>query len=234
MLGRARLAVVVAAALAPGAGCQQDTPTETPPPLAIRCSALPASGPAPLTVAFALDVANAIGAISVVIQYGDGTQGGDPDARHVYAVAGDYVASFTVAAGIETARCSVPVAVTPAPAPTPTPANRPPQPDFRTTPAATGSSITGSAPFRVEFNLCRTVDPDNDPLFFKMDLDGNGSFEFHGASGFDCRHGVTYAAGTRTATVCVTDLDCPFPPACDGIEPLHPFQCRSYAVTAVP
>jgi hypothetical protein len=231
MPGRKRLAVVLVVAAAGGPACQ-DTTTESTPPLAIQCSANPASGPAPLTVAFDLDVANALGTLAVAISYGDGAQGTDPDARHVYATAGDFVASFTVTAGVETARCSTPISVAPAPAPSPTPrpANRPPVPEFRTTPAPSGSAITGTAPFRVAFNICRTVDPDGDELYFKMDLDGDGNFEFHGASGADCRHEVTYAAGTRTATQCVTDVDCPSWPLCDDYPPLHSFLCRSFVV----
>jgi len=236
MRGRSCIPVVLVAAAATGPACLQETATESTPPLAVQCSANPTSGAAPLMVAFGLDVANALGTLSVAIQYGDGTQGTDPDARHVYGAAGNYMASFTVTAGIETARCSIPISVAPAPAPTPTPrvANRPPVPEFITNPPASGTALTGTAPFRVEFNLCRSVDPDQDALYYRMDLDGDGGFEFGGATGVDCRHGATYAAGTRTATVCVTDKDCPSWPLCDDYAPLHPFQCRSYAVSAVP
>ena len=234
MAGRTRLAVVLALAAVVGSGCQETT-TEPPPALEIHCSANPTSGAAPLTVAFGLDIAGALGATSVAIQYGDGTQGTDPDARHVYA-AGDYMASITVTAGAETARCSVPISVAPAPAPSPTPraANQPPNVVFRTTPATTGTALTGTAPFRVEFNVCTTVDPDDDRLLFRMDLDGDGAFEFRGSSGVDCRHGATYAVGTRTATLCVADVNCPSWPLCEDYPPLHAFQCRSYTVTAVP
>jgi PKD repeat protein len=231
---RTRVAVILVLAAGSGPACLQDTTTDSTPPLSILCSANPASGRAPLTVAFGLDVANAVGAISVAINYGDGTQGGDPDARHVYTSAGDYVASFTVAAGSETARCSVPVSVAPGPTPTPPAENRWPDPSFLTTPPANGSSITGKAPFTVQFNLCRSVDPDRDRLYFRMDLDGDGAFEFHGATGADCRHGATYAVGTRTATICVTDVDCPSWPQCEGLPRLHPYQCMSYSVTAAP
>lgn len=233
----ARLASVVAVLATFGSACQETT-SEPTPPLAIQCSANPASGPAPLTVAFGLDVANAVGTLVVGISYGDGAQGSDPDARHVYAQSGEYVASITVTAGAATARCSLPISVTaaqsPAASPTPRPANRPPVPDFGTNPPASGGSITGPAPFRVAYNLCRTVDPDGDSLHWRMDLDGDGSFEFQGASGADCRHEATYAAGTRTTTVCVTDKDCPSWPLCDDYQPLHPYQCRSYTVTATP
>ena len=236
MAVRTRVAVVLAWAAASGPACLQDTTTEPLGALAIRCSANPTSGPAPLTVAFGLDVTGALGAISVAIQYGDGTQGTDPDARHVYGGAGDYMASMTVTAGIETARCSIPISVAPAPAPTPTPrvGNQPPHPSFRTNPPASGTAITGTAPFSVNYNMCMTVDPDDDRLLFRMDLDGDGAFEFRGSSGADCRHGASYAVGTRTATLCVTDVDCPSWPLCEDYPPLHAFQCRSYSVTAVP
>jgi hypothetical protein len=235
MARRARLDAVLVVLATLGGACQETT-TEPTPPLSIQCTASPATGAAPLSVGFGLDVANAIGALAVSISYGDGTQGTDPDARHLYPQAGEYVASITVTAGTQTARCSLPISVAPAPAPSPTPrpANRPPVPDFGTTPPATGSSITGQAPFRVAYNACRTVDPDGDSLYWRMDLDGDGNFEFHGASGADCRHEATYAAGTRTTTVCVTDKDCPSWPLCDDYQPLHAFQCRSYSVTATP
>jgi hypothetical protein len=79
-----------------------------------------------------------------------------------------------------------------------------------------------------------TVDPDDDRLLFRMDLDGDGAFEFRGSSGADCRHPATYAVGTRTATLCVSDVDCPSWPLCEAYQPLHTFQCRSYTVTATP
>ena len=82
--------------------------------------------------------------------------------------------------------------------------------------------------------MCTTVDPDGDEFLFRMDLDGDGSLEYRGSSGADCRHEATYAVGTRTVTLCVTDVDCPSWPLCEDYTPLHPFQCRSYTVTAVP
>jgi len=86
----------------------------------------------------------------------------------------------------------------------------------------------------VQFNLCRSADPDGDRLYFRMDLDGDGAYELFGASGADCRHETTYAAGTRSVTLCVTDVDCPSSPLCEGAPRLHPFQCMSYTVTATP
>jgi hypothetical protein len=235
MAVRTPLAVVLAWAVACGPACREDTATDSTPTLEIRCSANPTSGPAPLTVAFGLDVAGAVGTFSVAIQYGDGSQGTDPGVRHVYAAAGEYMASLTVSAGVETARCSLPISVAPAPAPTPTPraGNQQPQVRFKTNPA-TGAVLTGTAPFTVYYNMCMTVDPEGDELLFKMDLDGDGNFEFHGSTGADCRNDVTYAVGTRTATQCVTDVHCPSWPLCQDYPPIHPFQCRSYTVTALP
>jgi hypothetical protein len=238
--GRFVVAPVLAAAWA--SACNSGSVTDATQPLAITCSANPTSGMVPLTVAFALNVQNARGNVSVAISYGDGTQqGADPNERHVYAVAGDYVASITVKAGVDTARCSVPITVAAAPTPTPTPSSTVPNPPgnqapiafFSTTPA--GTTLTGKAPFTVEFNMCRTVDPDGDRLLFKMDLDGNGSFEYFGSTGADCRHEAVYkVAGTITATMCVTDVDCPSWPICWDYAPLHPYQCRSYTVNAIP
>jgi len=238
MAGRTRVLVGMVLAATLGPACDENHVTESTTPLAIRCSATPTAGPAPLTVAFGLDVTNAIGTIAVSISYGDGQTGTDASARHVYSNAGDYMASLTVSAGVESARCSVPIAVAapPAPSPSPTvpnpPGNQGPVASFNVTPE--GSTITGKAPFTVNFNMCRTVDPDGDRLLFRMDLDGDGSAEFLGSSGADCRHAVSYAVGTRTATICVTDVDCPSWPLCNAYPPLHPYQCRSYTVNAVP
>jgi hypothetical protein len=214
----------------------QETTTEPDPPLSIQCSATPASGPVPLDVAFGLEIQNASGTVGISLSYGDGTQGTNPDSRHVYSAAGEYLASITVTAGIQTARCSVPISVRAAPAPLPTPAaeNAPPEAVFRTTPPASGGLVSGKAPLHVDYNMCTTVDRDGDRLLFRMDLDGDGGFEYRGSSGADCRHGAAYAAGTRTTTLCVSDVDCPSWPLCEDYQPLHPFQCRSYTVTAVP
>lgn len=237
MRRRFHLVLVFACAVASGPACNEGSTTATP-TLSAQCSANPASGPAPLTVAFVLDIAGAQGAIAVAVNYGDGTQGTDPDQRHAYPAAGAYSASFTVSTTTQAARCSTPItvaqALTASPTPTPNPAgNQQPAAVFQTTPV-TGSSITGTAPFTLQFNMCPSADPDGDRLYFRMDLDGDGAFEYHGSTGYDCRHGATYAIGTRTATLCVTDVDCPSWPLCEGLAPLHPFQCRSYTIVATP
>jgi hypothetical protein len=216
-----------------GPACHEST-TTTAPSLAVDCGANPASGVAPLTVSFTLNVAGAQGTFSVAINYGDGTAGSDPGATHVYAGAGSYAPSFTVSTGTQSARCSAAVTVAaPQPSPTPGP-NQPPEAVFHTVPGSTGSTITGKAPLDVSFNMCQTTDPEHDPLRFEMDLDGNGTFEYQGSTGADCRHTVTYAAGTHAATMCVTDVDCNTWPACFGNATLHPLQCRSYVVVVSP
>jgi hypothetical protein len=236
---RFALGLVVAASLA--AACTKEQVTQ-PAPLAIQCSATPTAGTAPLNVAFGLNLANAVGTVAVSISFGDGSPPStDPDARHVYLSSGDYMASMSVTAGLDTARCTVPITVASAPVPTPSPSPSVPNPpgnqqpiaSFKTNPDL-GATLTGTAPFTVEFNMCRTVDPDGDKLLFKMDLDGNGGFEYLGSSGADCRHSKTYSVGTRTVTICVTDVDCPSWPLCNDYAPLHPYQCRSYTVNAVP
>jgi hypothetical protein len=189
-------------------------------------------------VAFVLEVRNAVGAPSYDVSYGDGTTGTDPDARHVYRTAGGYAASITVSAGGQTARCSVPISVAAGPSPTPGPVedNRWPDPFFRTNPAAIGATITGRAPLFVRFNLCQSQDPDGDGLFFRFDLDGDGVYEHVGTTGADCSRETTYAVGTRSATICVTDGDCPSWPLCEDLPRwrFHPYQCATYTVTATP
>jgi hypothetical protein len=124
----------------------------------------------------------------------------------------------------------------PSPSPTPAAENRWPDAVFRTNPPASGSSVAGKAPFTVLFNLCRSQDPDGDGLFYRMDLDGDGQFEHVGTTGGDCSRQATYAAGTRSVTLCVTDGYCPAWPLCEDLPRwrFHPYQCASYTVTATP
>jgi hypothetical protein len=169
----------------------------------------------------------------VAINYGDGTEGTDPDRPHTYAAAGAFAASFTVSTSSQSARCSTTVTVSPAPSPPPPP-NRPPNPVFKTVPAAVGGTISGTAPFVVHLNMCQTVDPDGDRLLFTIDFDGDGNPEVRGPTGADCRQEHTYAAGTYTAIMCVSDINCQTWPACVGVPVLHRFQCKQYTVVATP
>jgi PKD repeat protein len=229
-----RLAAALAIPVLASAACR-DTTTAATPQLAITCTGIPSAGPAPLSVVFGLEVSNAAGTMNVRIDYGDGSQGTDPAARHVYASPGNYAASITVSSGSQSARCSVPIAVAPG-TPSPPLENRWPDPSYRTTPAASGSSISGSAPLTVLYNLCRSQDPDGDGLFFRMDLDGDGSWEHFGTTGTDCSQQATYAAGTHSAAVCLTDGYCPAWPLCDDLPRwrYHPYQCMSYELAATP
>jgi len=85
--------------------------------------------------------------------------------------------------------------------------------------------ISGAAPFTVNFNMCRTADPEGDTLYFTMDLDGDGDLDVRGSTGASCREPWAYAAGTWRPEICVTDL------GPEG-ERLHPFECRKYTVEA--
>ncbi len=223
-----------------GAGCDKETVVA--PSLVVSCAATPATGPAPLAVTFALNVGGAQGAFTVAIDYGDGAQGSDPGRSHSYLNAGSYNAAFTVTTPSQSARCSAAVTVGPGsglgPSPTPSPSpteNGPPEPTFRTEPEAVGGVlVSGQAPLTVHFDMCRTADPDGDRLYFEMDLDGNGSFEFRGATGVDCRHERVYVAGTHAPRVCVSDIECPWWPSCEGVGRLHSPRCRTYSVVATP
>jgi PKD repeat protein len=224
---RAVCAGLVPIALAAG-GCNEgDTITNTPPTLSATCSASPTSGVAPLDVAFALGVAGAEGSVTVSISYGDGATGSNPDVNHTYAGAGLFTASFDVRTPTQSARCAVNVEVTASASGGGTSEdNEPPVADFRTGPGATAAGkITGTAPFTVNFNMCRTYDPEGDPLRFTMDLNGNGQLNVGGSTGASCRQPWTYAAGTWSPKICVTDL------GSQG-QTLHRYQCRTYTIVA--
>jgi len=246
MSGRSRAAVVLGlvAGLAGGPGCNEGD-TITTPTLGATCVATPASGPAPLVVAFALAISGAQGTPVVSISYGDGATGTNPDATHTYTTAGLYTASFTVTSADQTARCATTVTVSggtgggpgpgPTPAPTPTPEPTPPPVDgnfapvasFKTNPDPKGGKITGTAPLDVRFNMCLTSDPEGDTLWFTMDKESDGKLEVHGSTGASCRRDFTYAAGTWTAEICVTDLD-------SESKRRHEYQCKAYTVAATP
>jgi len=220
-----RIGVVIASAallLAGGPGCNEGD-TLVAPTLAAECSATPATGTAPLTVAFNLNVSGAQGAFTVAVSYGDGASGTSPDQPHTYAAPGTYTASFAVKTTLQSALCSTTVVASA----TPPPSNRPPDPVFKSTPAASGGRIRGAAPLTVTFNMCASTDPDKDLLWFQMDFTDDGHWDVKGTTGANCRHDHTYAAGTYAATNCVTDMDA------DGSF-LDPFQCYGYTVVATP
>jgi hypothetical protein len=73
--------------------------------------------------------------------------------------------------------------------------------------------------------MCRTTDPEQDPLRFRMDLDGDSGFEVDGMTGGDCRRSKRYREGHFEPRVCVTDVDA------SSLGALHRFQCKEYRVT---
>lgn len=54
------------------------------------------------------------------------------------------------------------------------------------------------------------------------------------STGCDRGHGAIDAAGTRTAALCVTDVDCPSWPLCEGKAALHSFRRHSHTIVATP
>jgi PKD repeat protein len=216
---------VTALLTAAGPACQKDH-TVTAPALGATCEARPASGEAPLVVSFLLSVSGAEGPFRVAVSYGDGANGSDPDVAHTYASGGAYTASFTVSTATQSARCSTAVTVQPG-TPSPPSSNRPPTAVFKSTPGAAGSTITGAAPLAVRFNMCASMDPEGDRLYFIHDFDGDGKIDWAGTTGAHCRADHVYAAGTWKARNCLHDTDA------NG-EALHDDQCKTYTVVVTP
>ncbi len=117
--------VAVGLAMAGTPGCNEGD-TITAPTLGATCSASPSEGAAPLEVSFALNVSGAEGPVTVLVSYGDGTTGSDPDATHRYGEGGLYTASFTVTTASQSARCATSVDVSAGRAGGPTPIRRQP------------------------------------------------------------------------------------------------------------
>jgi hypothetical protein len=91
------------------------------------------------------------------------------------------------------ARGAPPPAGTPS---TPSASNRPPVLDCNVDP----SNGRGTVPFELTINLCRSLDPDGDPLSYSFSFGDGG-----GESGF-CRETHIYATpGSYAAVACVTD-----------------------------
>ena len=229
MDGRSSVRAVALTALSAAVAACGKGDTVVAPRLEATCAARPVAGSAPLLVSFTLAVSGAEGPFQVAVTYGDGTSGTDPDRPHTFVGAGAYTAAFTVSTASQSARCAVaiqvnaPVIVVPVPI-----VNTPPAAFFQTTPAAgPGDQIVGRAPFSVRFNMCGASDVDRDPLRWTMDFQGDGTLEVDGTTGADCRRDALYAIGTYRPRICVTDLG-------EDRQPVHPFQCKSYTVTATP
>ena len=209
-----------------GPGCQEGD-TITAPALSATCEARPSTGQAPLTVSFLLSVAGAAGPFTVAVSYGDGTSGTSADAPHTYA-SGAFTASFTVSTATQSARCSTAVTALPSTVPSPPPgSNQPPTAIFKSTPDAVGSTISGTAPVAVRFNMCASTDPEGDRLYYLMDFDGDGRFDLGGLTGAHCRADHVYGAGTTKARNCLYDIDA------KG-DALHNDQCKTYTVVVTP
>jgi PKD repeat protein len=225
MTRRAIVTCLVALLAAAGPACKKETVTG--PSLSATCEARPSTGLVPLTVSFVLTVAGAEGSFNVAVSYGDGTSGTNPDVPHTYA-AGVFAAAFTVTTATQSARCSTTVTAMASTVPSPPPsANLPPHAVFKSTPDAVGSTISGTAPLSVRFNMCASTDPDGDRLYFLMDFDGDGKIDWKGTTGAHCRRDHVYAAGTWKARMCLHDMDA-------NNEPLHNDQCKSYSLVVAP
>lgn len=220
-----RVLLAAAVGLALGA-CDGDTPVA--PRLEATCSASPTTGAAPLLVAFSLGVSGAEGPFTVVVSYGDGASGSEPDRPHTFVAPGVYTASFTVSTATQSARCASTVTASSPPI-VPVPIDdTPPKAVFETIPAAgPGDQITGKAPLAVRFNMCGSSDVDLEVLRWTMDFEGDRRIDVDGTNGSACRRTFTYVAGTWHPRICVTDL------RADGSN-AHDFQCKGYTVTATP
>jgi hypothetical protein len=227
MARRSAVACIVVALLAvAGPACQKETVTA--PALGATCEARPSTGQVPLPVSFELSVSGAEGSFSVSVSYGDGGTGTNPDLPHTYASTGVFVTSFVVTTATQSARCAATVTVLPSTVPSPPPSsNQPPKAVFKSTPDAVASTISGTAPLSVRFNMCASSDPEGDPLYFVHDFDGDGKIDWRGTTGAACRADHVYAAGTWKAHNCLHDIDP------DG-EALHDDQCRIYSVVVTP
>jgi hypothetical protein len=217
-------AVGLLAASSPG--CNEED-SVTGPSLSTTCSANPAEGAAPLAVSFVLNISGAEGQATVLVSYGDGTTGTDPNAIHTYAEAGLYTASFAVTTATQSAQCATTVNVSPGTATSPpsSDGNQPPDVTFKTRPNADDGEIAGKATLVVLFNMCLTSDPEGDTLYFTMDLDRDGKLDVRGSTGASCRETWQYSKGTWYPEICATDLG-------PDSDRLHPFQCQEYTVVA--
>lgn len=92
-----------------------------------------------------------------------------------------------------------------------------------------GNNFVARRSLTINFNMCQSSDPDGDDITFRMDLDGNGSYEVDGPTGADCRRSYTYrwtALPNPTSwnpKLCATDL-------LSSHSLAHPFQCKTFNV----
>jgi PKD domain len=221
-LARVLLACLLALVLP---ACQEDQ-VPTSPALSATCEARPSAGAAPLAVSFLVNVAGAEGSLAFAIGYGDGAVGTNPDVPHTYDDAGSYTAVFNVSTPTQSARCTAEVSVSGGTTPS-SGGNQSPSAVFQTDPAPAGGTIAGKAPLSVHFDMCQTSDPEDDELYFLMDFEGDGKFDFKGITGFHCRADHVYAAGSYRPLMCVYDRDA-------DRNPLHDDLCQVYTLVVTP
>jgi len=150
-------------------------------------SATPATGPAPLTVAFAAAATDTDGTIaSYSWAFGDGASSTQPNPTHMYSAAGTFTATVTVTDnGGASFEAGVDIAVD-------TPANQPP------TATAAATPTFGVAPLAVNFTGSGT-DPDGTIASYGWMFGDGGSSALQNPS-------HTYqSSGNFTATLTVTD-----------------------------
>lgn len=179
-----------------GSGGGDDNPPPPPPPVnqapTASFTATPATGTAPLTVAFdasaSTDPDGTIAAYAWA--FGDNSTGSGRTASHTFATAGTYSVRLTVTdnAGA-TASTTRDVTVTSAPPPV----NQPPVAAFSATP------LSGVAPLSVSFDAGASTDPDGTIASYAWTFGDNTT-----GTGRTVSH--TYAnVGTYTAQLTVTD-----------------------------
>jgi PKD domain-containing protein len=186
-------------------GCGEDNGTTPSGPVSLTCSVNPSAGVAPLLVTLSVKVTPGA---ALNISYGDGTSGNNPNAPHVYSAPGAYNIAVNATGASGSATCQAPVTVS---GPPPGPPNLAPVGNFRVSP----NPATGPAPLLVSFNMCKSTDPNGDPLNFTFEF-GDGTRTSHRF----CRDDHTYAAGAFVAKTCVTDG-----------QPGHE-SCQTFKVTA--
>jgi PKD repeat protein len=158
------------------------------PPISVTCSASPASGPIPLTVAFSATPSGSV----VLYEWdfeGDGTYDWSSattgSTSHTYATVGSYTAMLRVTDGFgSTATNTVTITA---------------QASLEARPSATPTN--GLAPLTVYFST-DGYDPVGTIVIFRWDFDGNGSWDTYDTVARDYTH-VYSTSGTYNATLLV-------------------------------
>ncbi len=189
-LGTSAGALIAVAILGAIVGCDDNGDAPSQPSLTLSCTPSPSSGFVPLPVSLAIGPGGT-DSVGLRVQWGDGTS--STEAFHVYTAPGRYTISVSATRPGQSATCNASVT---AQDPPPRPPSRPPVFRARVNP----DPPTGPAPLTVGFNMCDTVDPDGDPLFFSFDFGDGRRVE----STF-CRRDHAYGSGRFAAVACATD-----------------------------